>query len=115
MHLQTFAAQDFLTVLVLQRTVLCMFFVTYNLGLQVLATDRGQAVRLVAGNTGAGVYKNWPTEDTLVYIMKVWCPRKQCTGSKRAYMRLTCGPPNRGSANALCSAGARVERAQSRD
>ena len=41
--------------------------------LAALKGANGSGARIVAGNTGAGVYKNWPLEATLVSINKGVC------------------------------------------
>ncbi len=39
--------------------------------LQQRGDDSSAAPRIVAGNTGAGIYKNWPLEQLLVSITQV--------------------------------------------
>lgn len=39
--------------------------------MQALEKNRGKNVRIVAGNTAYGVYKEWPTQDVLIHISKV--------------------------------------------
>ena len=34
-------------------------------------TQQGKSVRLLAGNTGYGIYKDWPNEDVIINVNSI--------------------------------------------
>jgi hypothetical protein len=38
---------------------------------EVLPGVQGKSVRLMGGNTGYGIYKNWPDEDVIINVKSI--------------------------------------------